>query len=91
MLGALACYALILFNLIYGVATLARLKGLRPPIPSVNALEPQRPAGTATAVMPAGMPGIGNSFAAVAVPGLCRIDAAFESTRHVIRGHAVVW
>jgi hypothetical protein len=41
MMGAVACYALILFNLIYGIASLSRMKSWHP-VQAVNATELQR-------------------------------------------------
>src|SRR5512141_2782115 len=41
MIGAAACYALILFNLIYGIASLSRMKSWHP-VQAVNATELQR-------------------------------------------------
>ena len=41
MIGAAACYALILFNLVYGIATLSRMQSWRS-VPAVNATELQR-------------------------------------------------
>lgn len=41
MMGAAACYALILFNLIYGIASLSRMKSWHP-VHAVNAAELQR-------------------------------------------------
>lgn len=83
ILGAAACYALILFNLIYGIASLARLQPGRP-IPLVNALELQR----AKATPPAnGLPvNWAASTVAVAVagrldPGFCRTEDMREAPR----------
>jgi hypothetical protein len=79
MLGAIACYALIMFNLIYGIATLARLKSLRP-LPPVAATEPQRPmAAVADAILPSSTLNNLSPLAGAGVPGPCTFDAAFEA------------
>ena len=78
MLGAIACYALIMFNLIYGIATLARLKSLRP-LPPVAATEPQRPmAAVVDAILPSSTLNNVSPLAGAGVPGPCTFDAAFE-------------
>ena len=88
VIGAIACYALIMFNLIYGIAALARLKSLRP-LPAVSAAEPQRPLAAVTAaVVPPPTFNIVNSFAETGVRGPCTFDAAFEGTRRDVRRHA---
>lgn len=85
ILGAIACYALILFNLIYGIATLARLKSLRP-LPAVSAAEPQRPlAAVAAAILPHSAPTIVSPMADAGVPGPCIFDTAFEATPQEVR------
>jgi len=79
MLGAIACYALIMFNLIYGIATLARLKSLRP-LPTVAAAEPQRPmAAVADAILPSSA--LNTVSPLTGAPGPCTFDAAFEASR----------
>ena len=88
LLGAIACYALILFNLLYGIATLARLKSLRP-LPAVSAAEPQRQlAAVAAATLPPSMLDTASPLAGAGVTGPCTFDSASERMRQDGRGHA---
>ena len=74
LLGALACYALILFNLIYGVASVSETRVVQPhPAQRLNTSELQKQIGLpADAKSP-----LGTSVWA----GLCRPDLLFDEVR----------
>ena len=81
ILGAAACYALILFNLIYGIASLARLKSWRP-LPAVNAMELQRT--MATPAENGFQTNWTNSpFAGGFAPAFCKTANMLEGPHHV--------
>jgi hypothetical protein len=76
MMGAVACYALILFNLIYGIASLSRMKSWHP-VQSVNATELQRAiASPVDAGRRPDLP-LAASLAAIA-PALSTLDPAVD-------------
>ena len=79
ILGAAACYALILFNLIYGIASLARLKAWRT-MPAANAMELQR---ASIATVEGGLQGIAPNSVLIGgiAPAYCRAENMLEAPR----------
>jgi hypothetical protein len=83
MIGATACYALILFNLIYGIASLSRMKSWHP-VQVVNATELQRAMAPPVDSRRVDLPLAAASAAGVA-PALRTPEPAVNGTRPTLR------
>jgi hypothetical protein len=70
LFGVLACYALILFNLVYGLTALARLKAWT-----------AVPAGQSVAGGQAPSLNIKSLLSSVLAPGLCRTEPSFDQSQ----------